>query len=288
MAAREETVAPRGGSGVVVPQALEAEDYVVAAVLVAAVGGVARADGVVAQARQAGLSGGFFYRASRRVLWETAAGLVDRGETQEIPVVLDELERIGLLEEAGGRAAAFGLAVPPGHVGGVAGWAARVVAKHRQRQLAALGDRLVQAAVAGADTGKIGEGLREALQLVEGAGQSGVEVALPLNQFLALQLDPAEPLLGDHGENLVPRAAWCYWPASPRWAKQPHTARAELVFDTPRKRPGRCPRAGCLTDPGPGWAPGGLAVASCPAASAPPPGPQCSGLWTGGVAVTAL
>ena len=136
-----------------VPADVLAEDNLVAALLFAAVGGVSRAAGIVQQARQVGLFGGCFYRASRRVLWETAAGLVDRGEAPEVPVVLGELERTGRLEEAGGKAAVFGLAVLPGYVGGVSGWAARVVAKHRQRQLAALGERLTQLALSDADTG---------------------------------------------------------------------------------------------------------------------------------------
>ena len=198
-------VAPQ--AEVVVPQDLLAEDNLVAALLFSAAreDGAARAAGLVAQAREVGLAGGCFYRASRGVLWETAAGIADRGGSPELPVVLDELERVGLLERAGGTAAVYGLAAPPSYVGGVAGWAARVVAKHRQRAMLQLGNQLAQTALAGADTGQVAEELREAVALVEGAGRPGVEVALPLGKFLALELLESEPLLGGDGENLIPR-----------------------------------------------------------------------------------
>lgn len=107
--------------GVVGPQDLVAEDNLVAALLFAAasVDGAARAAGVMAQARQAGLSSECFYRASRGILWETGAGgIVDRGEAPEIPAVLGELERTGKLEEAGSVGTVLGLAVSPP----VCGW----------------------------------------------------------------------------------------------------------------------------------------------------------------------
>ena len=61
-----------------VPTDVLAEDNLVAVLLFAAVGGPARAAGVVRQACEVGLSGECFYRASRGLLWETAAGIVDR------------------------------------------------------------------------------------------------------------------------------------------------------------------------------------------------------------------
>ena len=230
MALRDGTLALRAGPGVVVPQDLLAEDNVVAAVLFAAVleDGAARAAGVVQQARSVGLSGGCFYRVSRGVLWETVVGIVDRGEVPEVPVVLGELERTGRLEEAGGTAAVHELAVTPSYVSGVAGWAARVVGKHHQRRLAALGTQLVQAAQQGADTVQVAGGLREALELVEDARQPGVEVALPLDQFLGLGLDPAESLLGSDGENLIPRGGLVVLAGKPGVGKT--TLAVDLVF----------------------------------------------------------
>ena len=62
-----------------------------------------------------GLSGGCFDRAGRGVLRETAAGIVDRDEATAIPVVLDELERTGRIEEADGKAAVFELAATPSY-----------------------------------------------------------------------------------------------------------------------------------------------------------------------------
>ena len=223
-------VAPEARVGVV-PQDPLAEDYVVAAVLFAAAseGGTARAAGVVEQAREVGLTGGCFYRGSRRVLWEAAVGIVDRGGAPELPVVLDELERTGRLGEAGGTAAVYGLAAPPSYVGGVAGWAARVVAKHHQRVLFELGSRLAELSLAGAGTGGVLEGLREAVALVEATGRPGAEpVALPLDRFLGLGLDPAEPLLGDTGENLVPRGGLVVLAGKPGVGKT--TLALDLVF----------------------------------------------------------
>ena len=151
-----------------VPADVLAEDNLVAALLFAAVGGPARAAGVVRQAREVGLSGECFYRASRGLLWETAAGIVDRGGAPEVLVVPGELERVGLLERAGRGGTGYGLASPPSYVGGAAAWAARVVGKHHQRALLGLSNRLAQAAWEGADTREVAEGLREALELVEG------------------------------------------------------------------------------------------------------------------------
>ena len=224
VAVRQETLAP----GVVVSQDPLAEDRVVAAVLFAAVGGVTRAAEVVRQACEVGLSGGCFYRGSRGVLWEAAAGIVDRGGGPENPVVFDELERAGLLEEAGGKETLLGLVVSPPYVGDVGCWAARVVAKHRQRLVLRHANQLAQVALAGVDIGGVVEGLREALALVEGLGQPGAAVALPLEEFLALELEPAEPLLGSSGENLIPRGGLVVLASKPGVGKT--TLAVDLVF----------------------------------------------------------
>ena len=216
-----------------VPADVLAEDNVVAALLFAAVGGPARAAGVVRQAREVGLSGEW-YLGGQGLLWETAAGIVDRGGAPEVPVMWTSWNA-----PAGSRTQAesetvLGLAVTPSYVGGAAAWAARLVGKHRQRLMLQLGNRLAQTAWDGVDTRQVAEGLREALELVEGARQPGVEVALALEECLGLELEQAEPLLGSDGENLIPRGSLVVLAGKPRVGKT--TFALDLVFQLGRSQ----------------------------------------------------
>jgi hypothetical protein len=78
------------------PQALEPEQIVLGALLVDNTGRDMRA------AREQ-LTADDFYRDAHKRIFEAACALADRGETTELPLVADELERRAMLEFVGGR-----------------------------------------------------------------------------------------------------------------------------------------------------------------------------------------
>lgn len=115
-------------------------------------------------------------------------------------------------------------------LGGPGGWQAPPAAELQ------LGNRLAQTALAGADTRQVVEGLREALELVEGGRWPWiVPVALPLGQFLDLELKPPEPLLGSDGENVISRGGLVVFGGKPGVGKT--TLAVDLVFRAAAGRP---------------------------------------------------
>lgn len=175
------------------PANLEAEENVLGACLIS--------QGAVDTATEL-LEPQHFYRETHGTIFAAIQGLKERGDPVDAIIVAAELERLGILERVGGQSRIAELAALVTAASNVAHYAAIVVEAARSRSVIKVALAVQQAASNGG-LAMHPELIDQAIVALEDARQLPGEPGLPegpvflnINDFVARQFAPPEPLLG--------------------------------------------------------------------------------------------
>lgn len=131
---------PESSSPPLLPEALEAEQSLLGALLLAP---------AIAAPAVAGLSAGVFLREPHKIIYSAIMAVLDRGEPVDLVTVADELHRRGEFDRAGGGEYMQALAASVPTALNAPHYARIVSEAARRRALVMLGERLMDAARAG-------------------------------------------------------------------------------------------------------------------------------------------
>lgn len=156
------------------PQATEAEERLLGAILLAGGDSLDHASTVAAHVRDTGLDPRDFYRESHARIWRACLALLDRGQPPDPLLVIGELERAGELDDAGGRARVQELAAAAAATANAAHYAGLIRDAARQRELIrTLSPVLDAARSGGCDTARALDAIDRARVVLDGAAPAG-------------------------------------------------------------------------------------------------------------------
>ncbi len=178
------------------PQAPEAEERLLGALLLAGGDSLDHARTVAARIRDAGLDPGDFYRESHARIYRACLALLDRGDPPDPLLVIAKLDRAGELEDAGGRAHVQELAAIAPATANTPHYAGLIRDAARQRELIrTLGPVLDAARNGGCDTAQALDALDRARHVLDGAALTARFAGLAHQEALALKVTPVRQLV---------------------------------------------------------------------------------------------
>jgi hypothetical protein len=178
------------------PQAPDAEEHVLGALLTAGAIGVEKSAATFAAVTATGLKADDFYLNKRRVIFSAIAALVERGALADTLSVCSELERMGKLEKAGGDVYVRELAVLSPASANAVHWAKLVLDKTSRREQFNIARALFDASQNGGVEGnpELADRLSGFVSALKGLDSRGKKPSLPFEGLgKALAETPEEP-----------------------------------------------------------------------------------------------